>query len=452
MASGDQHVLDVLADYTHDIRRFTSQMFDASDRHFHSVSKLIKRSVPEGWLPEHVRPSPPPPPPLPFVGTYLHDLQDWVSRHRALTAAVIAFVGTGSFLVWREKKIQSRKRRARRASNGARKEVVVIAGPPNSPIVKSLSLDLERRGFIVYIVCSDLEEEQQVQGESRADVRALHLDVADEFGTQEAMNRFQSMLLRPHIAFSGASPHNLHFRGIVLVPDLVYPNGPIETVPPQRWSDALNAKVLNTIAITQAFLPTICEFKARVLMLTPSIVSSLQPPFHGVETTVVRALEGFTSSLRGELGTLGIQVCQFKLGTFDCTHMGGKQHVQPLAGADTVAWPATSRKLFQANYMNQSRVARSRDMFNATGNGSGSPLRQLHNAVFDALIQKRPQKVWHVGRGSLTYSIVGNWVPAGLVGWMMGVRRVMEEEEEDGSMEPQVENSVQQWEKVDRIV
>lgn len=420
-------------------------MFDASDRHFHSVATYIKRSVPEGWLPEHARPSPPPPPPHPIVGTYLHDVQQWISRHRAITAAVVAFVGTGALLIWRERKIQARKRRAPRASNGARKEVVVIAGPPNSPIVKSLSLDLERRGFIVYIVCSDLEEEQQVQGEARADVRALHLDVADVFGTQEAMVRFHNMLLRPHVAFAGASPHQLHLRGIVLVPDLVYPNGPIETVSPDLWSDALNAKVLNTVAVTQAFLPTICDFKARVLMLTPSIVSSLRPPFHGVETTVVSALEGFTTSLRKELGTLGIQVCQFKLGTFDCTHIGGKQH----AHTSTLVWPATSRKLFGNNFDNQTRVARSREMFSTTGSSrSGSPLRQLHNAVFDAMMQKRPRKEWHVGRGSTTYDIVGNWVPAGLVGWMMGVRRVAP----DSGAEPQLQDSsVQLWEKVERV-
>lgn len=323
----------------------------------------------------------------------------------------------------------------------------VIAGPPNSPITKSLSLDLERRGFIVYIVCSDLEEEQQVQSESRADVRPLHLDVADVLGTQEAMQRFNNLLLRPHVAFAGASPHNLHFRGIVIVPDLIYPSGPIETVSPELWSDVLNAKVLHTIAVTQAFLPTICDFKARVLMLTPSIVASLRPPFHSVETAVVSALEGFTASLRGELGTLGIDVCQFKLGTFDCTHVGGKQHLQPTAGPNTFLWPTSARRLYANNFVNQSRIAHSRGLLSQTGS-TGSSLRELHNAVFDALTQKRPRRVWRVGRGSVTYDLVGNWAPSGLVGWMMGVRRVSL----NAAAEPQLEDSVQSWEKVERAV
>lgn len=311
--------------------------------------------------------------------------------------------------------------------------MVVVAGPPNSPITKSLSLDLERRGFIVYIVCSNMDEEQQVLGESRVDVRPLHLDVVDTFGTQEAMERFHDTLKRPHVAFNGAIPHNLTLRGIVLVPDLIFPTGPVETVSPELWSDALNAKVLNTIAVTQALLPTICEFKSRVLMLTPSIVASLRPPFHSVETTIVKALEGFLASLRAELGTLGIQVIQFHLGTFDYSNVGPKHHLQTRAAGSPHAWPATTRALYARNFETQTRTG------HMNGDNSGSSLRELHNAVFDAMTQTRPRSVWRVGRGSVTYDLVGSWLPDGLVGWMMGLRRVSL----DTYAAPKLEDSVQ---------
>ncbi|CAO2656856.1 Nn.00g056590.m01.CDS01 [Neocucurbitaria sp. VM-36] len=443
MTSDDQHFLDVLAEYSKDIRDFTGTIWDASDRHFAWVAGYMKRHVPEGWLPEYARPRPPPPPPHPITGAYIDRLQDWISRNRALTAAVVAFVGTGGFLLWRERRKHNRKRRARRASNGARREVIVIAGPPNSAITRSLSHDLERRGFIVYIVCSSMDEEQQVLSESRADVRPLHLDVVDTLGTQEAIERFNNLLTRPHVAFSGASPHNLNLRGIILVPDLIYPTGPIETVSPELWSDALNAKVLNTIAVTQALLPTICGFQSRVLMLTPSIIASLRPPFHSVETTIVSALEGFLSSLRAELGTLGIEVVQFHLGTFDLTNVGPKHHLQTKATGSPHAWPTTTRALYADNFVNQTRVAHDRGLLNHTG----SSLRELHNAVFDALTQKRPRKVWRVGRGSVTYDLVGNWAPSGLVGWMMGLRRVSL----DTASQPKLEDSVQAWERIDAV-
>lgn len=321
--------------------------------------------------------------------------------------------------------------------------MVVIAGPPNSPIVRSLSLDLERRGFIVYIVCSNMDEEQQVLSESRADVRPLHLDIVDTMGTQEAVDRFSNMLTRPHVAFAGASPHTLNLSGVVLVPDLIYPTGPVETISPEFWSDALNAKVLNTIAVTQALLPTVCLFKSRLMMLTPSIIASLRPPFHGVETTVIGALEGFIASLRAELGTLGIDVIQFHLGTFDLSNVGPKHHLQTRTSGSPHAWPATTRAMYGNNFVNQTRAAQNRGLLNH----NGSPLRELHNAVFDALTHRRPRKVWRVGRGSVAYDLVGNWLPSGLVGWMMGLKRVSL----DMTSAPKLEDSVQSWEKIEAV-
>jgi hypothetical protein len=72
-----------------------------------------------------------------------------------------------------------KKRRAKKASNGARLEVVVVAGPPSEPITRSISLDLERRGFIVYVVCNTIEDEVLVQNESRPDIRPLMIDIVD---------------------------------------------------------------------------------------------------------------------------------------------------------------------------------------------------------------------------------------------------------------------------------
>ena len=56
---------------------------------------------------------------------------------------------------------------------------MVIAGSPNEPITRSLALDLERRGFIVYIVVNTVEEEQLVRNEARADIHPLNIDIVD---------------------------------------------------------------------------------------------------------------------------------------------------------------------------------------------------------------------------------------------------------------------------------
>jgi hypothetical protein len=218
--------------------------------------------------------------------------------------------------------------------------------------------------------------------------------------------------------------------------------------------------VLNTISTAQAFLPIICEFKARILVLTPNVVASLKPAFHGMESAVVGALEGFTTTLRRELRTLGIYVCQIKLGNFDFSSLGARTHMQPLSASRTFTWAPSARMLYAQNFINQGRIAEGKGLFGETGSiAKTSSPRELHYAIFDALTQNRPSSVWRVGRGSLAYDIVGKWVPGGLVGWVLGLRRVSLEEfgGPPAALQPQsgipnMEDSitVQSWEKIER--
>ena len=56
---------------------------------------------------------------------------------------------------------------------------MVIAGPSESPIVKGLALDLERRGFVVYVIVGSAQEEQKVQENGRVDIRPLYMDITE---------------------------------------------------------------------------------------------------------------------------------------------------------------------------------------------------------------------------------------------------------------------------------
>ena len=44
-------------------------------------------------------------------------------------------------------------------------------------MTKAIAVDLERRGYIVYITVSSTDEEQLVQSENRMDIRPLWLDL-----------------------------------------------------------------------------------------------------------------------------------------------------------------------------------------------------------------------------------------------------------------------------------
>lgn len=159
-----------------------SRICDAIEAHFVFAGASINEALRAApWLPDAIKPPPRSPPPrhvIPAVPMgYLEACRYWVSQHRALTAAAVAFVGTGVFVLWRRRRAPHIKRRARRARNGARTEVVVLAGSLFFPLTRSLALDLERKGFIVYIPIHDLAEERLVQALSRVDIRSLHLDI-----------------------------------------------------------------------------------------------------------------------------------------------------------------------------------------------------------------------------------------------------------------------------------
>ena len=155
---------------------------DSVEAHFVSVGTSINEAIrATTWLPDAVKPPPRAPSSRHITSKiplgYFEVSQKWVSEHRAVTAAIVAFVGTSVFIIWRRRRSQRSKRRARRGKHGLKTEVVVLVGSPHSSLTRSLALNLERRGFIVYIPVSDPSEEHHVRSESRADIRPLHLDI-----------------------------------------------------------------------------------------------------------------------------------------------------------------------------------------------------------------------------------------------------------------------------------
>lgn len=136
------------------------------------------------WLPDAVRArlpaSPVAPPPIIITNqSTIERLQDWFARNKILVTVVVVAASYGTYKTIKYTKSSRKTRRAKRAPNGARLEVVVIAGSPSLPLTRSLSLQMERKGFIVYVVCSSIDEEVLVQSLSRPDIKPLGIDITD---------------------------------------------------------------------------------------------------------------------------------------------------------------------------------------------------------------------------------------------------------------------------------
>lgn len=112
-----------LASIPHDVRRYSTQVADSIDRQVDYAATTIRNTLSEqSWIPSQVRPSMRNSPRHPRGLT--DRVQDWMIRNRAWTAAIFAFVGTGCVLFYGSKKLNGKKRKARKAGNGARKEIV----------------------------------------------------------------------------------------------------------------------------------------------------------------------------------------------------------------------------------------------------------------------------------------------------------------------------------------
>jgi hypothetical protein len=128
-------------------------------------------------------------------------------------------------------------------------------------------------------------------------------------------------------------------------------------------------------------------------------------------------LTTFAQTLSAELSPLNIPVTHLQLGTFDLSPFSPHRQALTIQSqrAETLKWDESARGAYGRNYVE------------LTGKGSkvgrGSSLRELNNAVFDAMYRNQGGVV-RVGMGSQIYGFVGRWVPRGLVGWMMGVRSV----------------------------
>ena len=100
-------------------------------------------------------------------------------RHKLICTLLVAGTGTFAYHQYRQVKLGRRVRRARRAATGARMDVVVIAGSPALPLTRALALDLELKGYVVFVVCGVLEEESMLRDMARPDIRPLSLDILE---------------------------------------------------------------------------------------------------------------------------------------------------------------------------------------------------------------------------------------------------------------------------------
>ncbi|MCJ1397034.1 hypothetical protein MMC11_000226 [Xylographa trunciseda] len=461
MPRDDQDFVDfVFSSIPTDVKKYSQEVADYSrnlsesvERHFDTVAASIRQTLQTTpWIPDSIKPPPAPVRrPLPIVPrSYIERAQDWVSRNRAVTSFIVAFIGTGAFVIWRRRRSYRQKRRAKRAANGARTEVVILAGSAFSPLTRSIALDLERRGFVVYIPVSTLAEEQTIHAELRADIHPLNIDITSPVSTAHTLDKFSANLAHPP-RHGTSSTHTLHLASFIFLPSYpsTHPTGAITTLTPSQWSDTLNTHLIYPLGLLHAFLPLLLPQPQSdsqppnprpptLLLLSRSLPTSLHLPDHAPESLTSTALTSYIRTLRAETPSSNLTITTLKLGDLSLSNPSRKK----LALYRSQRYDSSSSGLRTPSPAEQASIEKERA---AEARAQAIELRQLHNGVFDAVVGARTGTVF-VGRGSWAYDFVGMWVPGGMVGWML--RRKESKRPGDEGPEGTLAGSAE-WERVE---
>ncbi|ERF73627.1 hypothetical protein EPUS_00880 [Endocarpon pusillum Z07020] len=449
MTSDDQYFLDLLASVPSDIASYGSRIADYIEKHSSSLATELRDAIDSAtWIPDSMRPpvravshqlSAPAPPQGFFART-----TTWISNNRTAIAVVLAFAGTTAILIHRRKRAHAKKRRARRDRNGKKKEIVVLACSSfHDPLTHSLALDLDRRGYIVYVTVSSTEEDSLVQSESKWDIRPLWMDLTssvpnpglDLHPNLEPIRQLikpSSRASSPGSVKSSQSnspsfPHTL--AGLILLPGSTgYPTGPLAALPPTDLIDTVNTRLLSPMLTVQQFLPllALAETQAQsstaisttkaaglplpvpsVILAYSSIPTSLHPPHQIPETVTTTSLSSFTRCFRHELHPKSnISITELKLGFFDLSSVLPRapragdyvypQYIREREQGQERSGPEVPRNSALTHWHSSQRAAAHRSIHGQqqegsdSGNhskirGAGSNLREFHNAVFDTL-------------------------------------------------------------------
>lgn len=458
MANDDQQFSDLLASIPSDVVNYGSRIADYIEKHSNTLAADIREAIDHAsWLPESLKPArparffavPPPPP----QGAYDKTIT-FISRNRTAIAVVLAFAGTTGYLVHRSRRAHAKKRRAKKLPNGAKKEIVVLACSTfHDPLTRSLAVDLERRGYIVYVTVSSTEEDSLVNQEGKADLRPIWIDVTSTvpnpaYDTHPDLEPIRELLSKSSRSVSpasprvsiGSKPYEHSLAGIIVFPGCSgYPVGPFALLHPSDVVDGVNTRLLQPLLTVQQFLPLLARHSydskapTSIVIAYPSIPQSLTPPAEVTSTMISTSLSALAASLRREtaVSSANIVVSELKLGNFDL----GSTYSRTL---NREIYPEQGHEQSQAltHWHSSQRAAAQRSRFGQSKLIKGSSVREFHNAVFDALAPPARYKAFnrwewgfpkrhstiYIGSGARVYDLCGRLLPSGLVSLMMGYR------------------------------
>lgn len=180
-------------------------------------------------------------------------------------------------------------------SDDKRQRVAVITGS-SSGIGFETALMLARNGFVVYATMRDLSKANNLQSiaeKEHLDIRAMQLDVTDEFSVKKAINSIVSEAGRIDVLVNNAG------YGLV---------GPFEDLAIEEIKTQFETNFYGVIKVAQAVLPQMRKQLSGRIINMSSGAGRFGYPGGAAYVSSKFALEGLSECLSHELDQFGIKV------------------------------------------------------------------------------------------------------------------------------------------------
>ena len=165
-------------------------------------------------------------------------------------------------------------------------------------LTRSLALDLERRGYVVYVTVSSSEEDSLVQQEAKVDLRPLWIDLTSTVPNPAVdvhpnLEPLRDQLMKSSRSSSpssstkskahgGSTMYNMTLAGLIIFPGCSgYSEGPLALLPPSEIVDTINTRLVSSLLTVQQFLPLLATHSldpkspSSIVIAYPSIPNSL---------------------------------------------------------------------------------------------------------------------------------------------------------------------------------
>lgn len=263
---------------------------------------------------------------------------------------------------------------------------IVVTGA-STGIGRACALHFDRIGFRVFAGVRRDEDAERLRADGSERLTPVMIDVTDSASIRQAADRVAAEL--------GEQP----LKGLVNNAGIAV-SGPVEYLPIEEVRKQLEVNFIGQVAVTQAFLPMLRRSRGRVVNIG-SVGGEVALPFLSPYAASKHAIEGFSDSLRREVGSLGVHVSVVRPGAIQ-----SEIWERGNAAADEVLAKVPPEALdVYGDAVRGARAAANQRAQEAI------PAQEVADVVEHAITSDRPKTRYVVGRTGKAMVALERWLP-----------------------------------------